>query len=796
MIKHYLKITFRNIWKYRTQSLTGIFGLAFGLACFVPALYWLRYEMSYDCFYPDAEHIYRVYSVERESGKENEQVPGILERKLHEHFPAMETTTTLFLETNNCSAEGTPHIQLRMLNTNDSFFGIFPQVFICGDTRQPLQVVNNIVLTESVAIRLFGDAEKAIGKQLQSTFYFVEPPYTVTAVVKDPPFHTNLPFDAMLNHNFLNLSRLPEESQWVQFNAQMYVKFHSGTDVGTLAEQVRDFTSKLHENINFEPKMLPVSDIRHHLNSGAPFTLNFIRLFVAAGMLLMFSAVFNFLNLYFNLFRQRIRELRQRTVHGAKSRHLIGQMLFELACAILPALALACSLIVITRPLLTGLLNIAMEILPLMHLFVVCGTGVMILILLIVFFPFWRLSRLAMQNPSKRQLTGQPVLRRMAVILQLTVSVVFIIATLVVMMQMRFVNRKDLGFDRNGIIQLSGLLPYMQRNIRTALIHELEAIPQITNISTSNFEPQHNANTLEMITVVEWPGKAPYEKPAFNVIPTDNRFAETFRLKMLMGKWWDEGEGENKIVLNEEAVRVMGLSEPVGAIIHMSIYNTNMNEAIEEYEVVGVVNDFHTLSLRSHIHPTIFRPSWSNARMVSDNILYIHVVSGQEQETIRRITAILPSVDASLTDVHLTTLNELYDRFNRSEQAGLKLFSVLATVCLMISLFGIYAVAVTSTQRRRKEIAIRKVFGAKVSDIVRMFFREHILQVIMAGFIALPLAYYAMHRWLQGYAYRTNIPWWLLIGVITGVIVVVLFTVLGIVLKVANSNPAEVVKSE
>ena len=163
---------------------------------------------------------------------------------------------------------------------------------------------------------------------------------------------------------------------------------------------------------------------------------------------------------------------------------------------------------------------------------------------------------------------------------------------------------------------------------------------------------------------------------------------------------------------------------------------------------------------------------------------------------MQRISAILPGIDASLAEVHPTPLNELYDRLNYSEQAGLKLFSVLATVCLLISLFGIYAVATASTQRRRKEIAIRKVFGAQVSDIVRMFFREYIRQVVAASAVALPLAYYAMHRWLEGYAYRTNIPWWLLAGVVLTIAVVVLLTVFGQVLKAANNNPAEVVKSE
>jgi len=211
---------------------------------------------------------------------------------------------------------------------------------------------------------------------------------------------------------------------------------------------------------------------------------------------------------------------------------------------------------------------------------------------------------------------------------------------------------------------------------------------------------------------------------------------------------------------------------------------------MREYEVAGVVNDFHTLSLRNRIQPVIFRaPSASF-------VLYVRAVPGQEQEAIRRISAILPDIDATLTDLRITSLSELYERLNRSEQAGLKMFSIMATVCLMIALFGIFAVAAASTQRRRKEIAVRKVMGAEAVDIVRMFFREYTLQVVVAGAVALPLAFLAMNHWLQGYAYRINIPWWLLAGVITVIVAVVLLTVLGQVLKAANSNPAEVVKSE
>ncbi|MBP9480206.1 MAG: ABC transporter permease [Parabacteroides sp.] len=788
MLTLYFKIAFRNMWKYKTQSLTGIFGLAFGLACFVPALYWMRYETSYDSFYPDAEHIYRIYAVEKQSGKVNEGVSRVFEKKLHEKFPAVEASTVCITEHENCSVEGIPHIQLRTLYTDSTFFGIFPQEFVCGDVKQPLQVLNNIILTETVAVRLFGDVEKAIGQQVQTKMRSSLPPYIVTAVVKDPPSNTNLQFDVIIYHNMLKyFTELPEEAQWTMFFMNLYVKLHPDTDVDKLAEQMHDFTSQLGVNSNIELRMLPISDVRHQLNSDVPFTLNFIGLFVASGILLLFSALFNFLNLHLDLFRQRIRELRLRTIHGASGGQLVRQMMFELVCAILLALFLACYFVVIARPIFSGLLNITMEMSQLIQLFAVCGIGIMALILFIGFNLFLRLSHLAMSPQSDIKITGKPVLRRMAVTIQLAVSIVFIVAALVVMMQMHFVNHKDLGFDRRGMIQLSGFLDYSGK-IQGALEHELATIPQVESITQANFEPGHKADIYTMITEVEWPGKSSFEKPAFNVVSTDSHFAEIFRLRMLTGEWWEKGETQ-KIVLNEEAAQVMGLSDPEGSIIRIPSFDDI--SIMVEYKVAGVVNDFHTLSLRNRIQPTIFLPSSQ-----ASNILYIRVVPGQVQEAIQRITAILPNIDATLADARLTPVDELYDHLNWSEQVGLKLFSLLATVCMLISLFGIYAVVIAATSRRRKEIAIRKVVGAEAGNIIRMFFREYTLQVITAGVVAVPLAYLIMSRWLQGYAYRVNIPWWLLGGVIVGVVIAILLTVFMQVLNAASSNPAEVVKNE
>ncbi|MDR1555793.1 MAG: ABC transporter permease [Tannerellaceae bacterium] len=793
MILHYLKIYFRNIRKYKAQSLAGILGLTFGLGCFVHAFYWMRYETSYDSFYPNAAHIYRVYSVEKQSGKVNVMVPGILSRELHEHFSVVEYPTGFVPDKIDFRIGVMPDIRLHTLSVDSSFFQVFPQEIIQGNTKHPLQLRHNMVLTETVAIRLFGDVEKAIGQQITNLWSEDYGPCTVTAVIKDPPPNTNLPFEALLNYPVVQnvaMSGMHEAEQWHLFNNEMYARFHPNANVSELAEQLRDFTSQIDANTDIELRILPISDIRYHLNADLPFTLNFIRLLTAAGVLLLCCALFNFLNWHIDLFCQRIHEFRQRAVHGAKPQQLTMQMIFEMTFGITLSLAFTFCFVLFLRPMFSGLLDIAMPVSKLIYLFVVCGIAVLVLMLFTGMILFGWLSRSFIRHLSKRKNIGQSVLRRIAVSLQLAASLVFIVASLVVMMQMRFLNHKDLGFDHKGIIQLS----CQQESLflhREALMNELAAIPQIESITSTAFEPQHNANwmgTSLMNSEVEWTGKSPSEKPVFQHVFTDSQFAETFRLDMKTGKWWEKGE-RRKVVLNEEAVRVMGLSEPVGATICLSIALTSMGMRCQEYEVVGVVKDFHMLSLRNRIYPAIY------SEMMSDK-WYIRVVPGLEQDAMRKIAAILPNIDSGLADTRLTPLGELYDHLNSSEQAGLKLFSVLATVSLLISLFGIYTIAVTATQHRRKEIAIRKVFGAKVSEIVWMFFREYTIQVITTGVIGLPLATYAMRIWLQGYAYRTNIPWWLLTEVITGIVAVVLLTVLGQVLKAANSNPAEVVKSE
>ena len=246
MLIHYCVIAFKNIWKYKVSASISILGLAFALVCFVPILYWMDHETTYDSFYKDSESIYRVYSAEKQSGKVNKGASKGIENSLREQVPAIEASTTLMLSTENCRTQATPYIQMNMLYTDSTFLEVFPQTFVCGEMNHPLQIVNNMILSERTAVRLFGDAEKAIGQPIHTLMRASLPPYIVTAVVKDPSPHTNLPFDAIINHNMIqHFSQLPPEAQWSFFVMDLYVKLHPSSDPKAFANQLKELPERI-----------------------------------------------------------------------------------------------------------------------------------------------------------------------------------------------------------------------------------------------------------------------------------------------------------------------------------------------------------------------------------------------------------------------------------------------------------------------------------------------------------------------------------------------------------------------
>ena len=411
----------------------------------------MDHETAYDSFYKDSESIYRVYSVEKQSGKVNKGASKGIENSLREQVPAIEASTTLMLSTENCRTQATPYIQMNMLYTDSTFLEVFPQSFVCGEMSHPLQIVNNMILSESMAVRLFGDAEKAIGQPIHTLMRASLPPYIVTAVVKDPPAHTNLPFDAIINHNMIqHFSQYLQRHNGASCDG-LIRETPSSSDPKVFANQLKELPERIGVNKEIELRTLPIREIRHHLNEDTPFTLNFIGLFVVSGALLLFAALFNFLNSYMDLFRQRVREWRLRTVNGATRKQLIEQMSVELGCSVLASLLVALIFIVQVKPLFARWLEIDLEMGRFLFLFAGAGIGTFLILQCAGLVFFGQFSHTATTSLVPKETVKPLLLRRMAVTLQLMISILFIVASLVVMEQMRFVNQKDLGFDPKAL---------------------------------------------------------------------------------------------------------------------------------------------------------------------------------------------------------------------------------------------------------------------------------------------------------------------------------------------------------
>ena len=789
MIQAYLQSFWRNLKKHKTRSFISILGLVFSLTCFIPALYWLHYETSYDSFYPDSKEIYRIYTYNRQESKNNDLVSGMLVRKLQERYPLLSNTTAFFIENNDCQTDDVPYIKLRTIFTDSTFLHVFPQKVICAASHNPLEVMNNIVITESVAQSLFGSAENALGKQIKSTSLSYDSPYLITAVVQNPPANTNLSFDALLSHEQVKMQKeyVSEKSNviWSLAALQAYTKIPQEADTEDIEQQLHNYPAQFYQNEDISIQMMPIAQVRHNLNPDVPFTLNFIHIFIIAGVLLLFSALFNFMNLNFGLFYQRMKEFHLRIVHGASRIQLIQQMSCELICISVLGLLLALYVTLTAGYFFSDLLDIEMSRTAMLGIFLKCGLLLVGIILLCGMVISYRISRAASAPlVTLKKVVRHPSLQHIAIVFQLAASIIFLMATIVIMNQMHFLQKKDLGFSTDNIVYLSQVPPFMDENLRESLMEQLRSIPQVTKITDTGFTPQHNVNPFKMQTNVEWEGKNVNEKPSFNVITTDEHFPEVFDVKMAEGKWFDEYD-QDHIVLNEEAARVMGLQHPVGSTVQLTL-----NEK-KSYRVIGVVRDFHTLSLRNPILPTIFiKPGFT------ENSIYLHTAEGQTLAVIEQLHDLLPRISPTLSGVSPVSLTTLYDQLNYSEKVGLRLFSILALVCLFITLLGIYAIAAVSTQKRRKEIAIRKVMGATEKDIVYIFFRKYIIEIAIAAAFAFPLGHAIMSDWLQSYAYHVRISWELYLSISLIVIITALLSAFGQIWRAANQNPARVIKTE
>jgi putative ABC transport system permease protein len=780
MFRNYFKIAFRNIHRNRLFAVLNLLGLAVGMACFILISLWVQDELSFDGFHANKDQLF-LLTIEHPNGTLDPNVPYALTPVLAAEYPEIQEYTRIYeLGQTTCAFAYQPDDGQRLMFYEDSmnlvdrsFFTMFSFPFVHGDPASALENPNSLVIREEVANKYFGD-DNPLGKKL--TFNDRQD-LIVTGVVRMPPnSHLQLDFIAPLNND------LAEDWNW---RDPSYILL----DPKTSLEGFRDkIASSLNENApyalndTFKVGILPMEKV--HLGFGR---MTYVYLFSVIAVFILLIACINYMNLATASSGKRAREVGLRKVVGAGRGQLIHQFLGE--SILMSALAFTFSLFLVklSLPMLNSLtvkhLSLFSGANPSLYAFLL---GLILVVgILAGSYPALFLTSSKPIDTLRAALnfrSNRSVFRVASVVGQFTISVMLIAGTLVVFKQMQYVRNRPLGLNTDQVLKIRSNLSLLRRF--SSFKQELLSDPRISSVTRGQAVPYDEDYKTGGL---EWDGKEPGMNSNVRYSITDFDFIETFGIEVVEGRSFSQdytGDRSN-FIINQKAAEYMGLATPVGQ--RVTFWGI-------EGQIIGVVKDFHHVSLHREIMPHVF---CINPRFYSDWIKYVFVKIAAENipDTIRHIEAasleLAPEYpfDYSFLDQGVAAMYEAEQRLG-------KIFIYFAFLAIFISCLGILGLSAFTAEQRTKEIGIRKILGSSSSGIVVLLSRQFARWVLLANVIAWPLAYYAMHKWLQDFAYRTGLSFYLfllagILSLLTAALPVVILS-----LKAANGDPVESLRYE
>ena len=793
MILHYLKIAWRNLLKYRTQSVVSILGLAVGLACFALSAFWVHYEMTYDSFHRDVDRLYLV-GVNDDSfgGSSASYTPQALGRYLKEHYSEIEDycqfeTNMLFVLKDNRMLElpilmpdttALRMLDIRTLDGDESFL------------RSAGAADNRIAITEKTARLLFGTTD-VIGQTVTNLNRNEE--YTIGSVVSDWGAHTNFPYAFLGSGN--------GRTGWDDYTYRTLVKVKPGTDVSQLLEKMNahfpeELTkSKYRESTGLTRFYLePLTGLR--ATEGFIFKNNqtvqfrYITWFAAVGVLIIVCAFFNYLTIYADRFRTRRREMALRQICGAGMRSLVALLCTDFLLTVLAALVVGMVLVELLMPAFLRyslIQDTDFSVYRSAMLYITCVSAVMMAVVVLSVWLFQKRS-LHGNIHTGNALSGT-AWRKGSVVLQLTVCLASIFCTVVMQMQLYHLRRVDTGLDYRGRAAVS-IWMNVDMNVWA---EKIKALPMVTEVVRPAYWPLLGEGAYSSYQIDGYTGiEGRLEQPlTFDEVLAGEEFFRFYDMQLLAGEWVSAKSEYRQVNIMESTARRLGWSpeEAVGKQLFF------VNRKVEPMTVIGVVKDCAYKSPTAELPNTVFvntdQVGWMHARC----FVLFKYRPGTWDECRRRIEEMQR---AELPDrkLFLYSEEECYNNYLKSEDALSSLLGFSSVVCILISIFGIYSLVTLACERRRKEIAIRKVNGATVRDILALFFREYALLLVVSSLIAFPTAWWVMRRWIENYNRQVEIGFLPFLLVFVGIAACVVVSIGHRIWKTANENPAEVVKRE
>ncbi|MEQ9301704.1 MAG: FtsX-like permease family protein [Cyclobacteriaceae bacterium] len=780
MLYNYLLITFRNFYRHKSSFFINLFGLSTGLASTILILLWVIDEFSIDQFHAESESIYSVMENQTyEDGKfSTHSTPGILSTALKAELPEIElaATSTWSVEAQLTYDEQRLKAEGRFVDPD--FLRIFTYPALHGDIENALDNPTSIVISEEMAIKLF-DRTDVVG---ESVDYLSENKrsYQITAVLLDAPERSSFKFDFLISFDVFRADN-DWVNEWGNNGPRTHIKTIAGVEEAALEHKIKHFIVQRNESSNVELFLHPYADTylfgryENGVQSGGRIT--YVKIFLAIAGFILVIACINFMNLSTARSARRAKEVGIRKTLGANRKVLIGQFIGESVLITFLSLLIGLILVMVFLPQFNVITEkqISLDFTDWRY-WAVMVTVVSITGILAGSYPALYLSSFEPGKVLKgrvRLTGGEAFIRKGLVVFQYTLSVGLIIATMVIYLQLDFIQNQNLGYQQENIVYF---------NIEGDLIHNYEGfanalrqLPEIEEVSASSHTFMgRNSNS----SGIDWPGKNPESLILFEMVASDNDLRDVMGFEVVDGRFFSRefADDSTRLVINERAAKVMGLENPVGT----SVKYWGEIDA----QIVGVVKDFQYQSVRSEIAPMIMR-----YQPVHASVCMVKVNSGDIQSTMEKVGAQFNRFNPNYV-FDYRFLDDEYDKLYTSEVRVGSLSGYFSLFAIAISCLGLFGLSSFTAERRTKEIGIRKALGASAASIVYLLTKDFTKLVSLSVLISVPLAWYAMKLWLDGYEYRIDLGWWIfLVGSIISLIVAWI-TISFQSVRAANANPA------
>ena len=803
MFKNYLKVSIRSLWRQKLYSFINIGGLSVGLCCFILIYLYVQNEYSFDRFYEDSDQVYRV--IQKWEGNEflgtdflATTSAGLAPDPHGTTYPEVQHATT-FSEISTLLSDDTHSYLEKGMQVDNQYFKVFPTSFIRGNPETALQQKEGIILTASLAKKIFPN-ENPLGKSLTLDVH-MEEPFTVTGLIEDLPTHSSLQYEFLISiahsndyHRDQNFAK-----RWYSSSFHTFFRVIEGTRVDQLQLKLQSMIDELSQEFNPFPFEVgyfiqPLSDL--HLETraaeaiGVKGNARYLSLFSLIAVLVLFLACVNYINLAVARMMRRGNEVGVRKTIGARKKQIIAQFMSESLLYTLIAFLLALLFASFLSPFFSKIVGtpVAVNFTQSPILFMGLLVGVALVGLISGIYPAFIASSmnpiLAIQTKKFQPFLGVNI-QRALVIGQYTVSIALIIGSLMFYKQFRYIQDKELGYNKEHVVTI----PIPNQEIMGALDlsvlkNEWLTYPDILSVTTTNSLPT-NISASSIINHDYSTGTSSDEGLAVYRVGVNYDFFEVFDIQFITGRTFSPEIASDTIsnyIINETAARALNWS-PMEAI------GNTFKDGDRIVTVVGVVKDFHMHSMHKPIEPLIIHLTPQYYEFIS--------VKMRPTQSAQTLDKIKQSLAAQVPyPLEFVLLDDVFNQLYLTEIKMGEMLSIFTILAILIASMGLFGLAALSIDQRSKEVSIRKVLGASVLRLTSLVSLEFLKMVFIGFLIAIPIAWYAMNVWLEGFSYKTKMEWWVFLAGGFMAIVIATTTVISQSIKAARANPVQYLSKE